>query len=411
MQFDFLTIDDFEVKGKTVFLRVDINSPIDPISHEILDDNRIKATRETIESLIDSKVVIGSHQSRPGKGDFTSLEAHTRLLRKYIRQNVKFVDDVIGPAARREIKELKEGEILVLDNLRMCSEENLEGPPEKLAKTHFVQRLAPLFDLYVNDAFAAAHRSQPSLAGFAEVLPAAAGRLMEKELRALNAVLGQPESPCIYVLGGAKVEDKVPVIENILANRKADKILIGGVLAKVFLKAAGYRLNANDEDEMKGLQPYVERAGVIVEKFRNHIETPVDLAAEDSKGRSEVPLDGLAKAGPALDIGSRTIKKYQEIVKTAKTIVANGPLGVFEKNGYDYGTRAILEEAASGEAYTVLGGGHLAGYANILGIEEKFSHISTAGGAMLSLLAGQSLPAIEALRRAVRRMGRVKNAD
>jgi len=403
MEFDFLRIDDFDLKGKAVFVRVDINSPIDPISKEILDDSRIRATVETLDCLANSRVVIGSHQSRPGMHDFTSLDIHAGALRKYCRREVKFVPDVIGPNAVDEIKRVKVGEILVLDNLRMAAEEVVEAPPEKLVKTHFVQRLAPLFDLYVNDAFAAAHRSQPSLAGLPEVLPAVAGRLMEKELRALNVVLGEPQRPCLYLLGGAKAEDKIPVIEHILERGKADKVLLGGVPGKVFLKASGHRLSADDEREMGGLGDHVKRAEAILSQYRDFIGMPVDVAIEEGGARVEYAFDGMSR-GVALDMGKKTIEKYSAEIQKAATIVANGPLGVFEREGFDLGTRTVLRAIADADAYTVIGGGHLVGLASMMGLQDKFSHVSTAGGAMLSLLAGEKLPAIEALRRAARRL-------
>ncbi|OFX17858.1 phosphoglycerate kinase, partial [archaeon RBG_16_50_20] len=217
MEFDYLTLDDFELRDKRVLVRLDINAPIDPTTNQILDDTRIVAAKPTLDALTRSKVVVLSHQSRPGKDDFTSLQQHATLLQKNCSQRVRFIDDVMGPAAREAIRKLSRGEVLVLDNVRFCAEEALEDKGEKLAKTNLVSRLAPLFNLYVNDAFAAAHRAQTSLVGFPYVLPSAAGKLMEKELAALQQLLQRPERPSTYLLGGAKIEDKVPVIENILA--------------------------------------------------------------------------------------------------------------------------------------------------------------------------------------------------
>ena len=397
MALRFLTIDDFNVDGSTVFLRVDVNSPIDPSSSTILDDSRIKATKETLDSLREAKVVLGSHQSRPGKEDFTTLEEHADILSRYCSQEVIFVEDVMGPTARNMIKQLKRGQILVLDNLRTCSEEVLEASPQKLAKTMFIRRLAPLCDLYVNDAFAAAHRAQASLVGFAYVIPAAAGKLMEKELKALNAVLWETEHPCTYALGGAKVEDKLPVVENILKSGKADTVLVGGLMAKVFLKAMGFELTKGDDEELTGLIEFVQRARAILDKYSERIKVPTDLATLRSKKRVEAPAKNLDYEEPSLDIGIDTCKEYAQIIMKSKTVVANGPMGVFEKEGFDLGTKTILNAIASCKGITVIGGGHLAGLASILGIEEKFTHISTAGGAMLSMLAGENLPAIDAL--------------
>ncbi|MEM2897214.1 MAG: phosphoglycerate kinase [Candidatus Bathyarchaeia archaeon] len=403
MEFTFLRLEDFELSDKTIFLRVDINSPVDPTTLEILDDSRIKAVKETLDFLVESKVVIGSHQSRPGMGDFISLRDHAKILQRHCSQKVKFVDDVIGPQALKMIKELKVGEVLVLENLRICSEEILEDKPEKLIRTHFVKRLSPLFDIYVNDAFAAIHRSQPSLVAFPEVLPSAIGKLMEKELGVFKKVLKGSSRPSIYILGGAKVDDKLPVVENLLENNIADKVLLGGVIAKLFLKVKGCRLSKNDEDELKHLTVYFEKVKKILDNYEEALELPVDLAIEREGKRKDVKLENSRVNGFSFDVGIETIKKYVSIMKKARTIVANGPLGIFEKNGFELGTRTILEEMAKSDAYTVIGGGHLTGMAGIMGISKKISHVSTGGGAMLHLLAGRSLPVLEALAKSAKR--------
>ncbi len=403
-QHEFYTLDDVDTANKRVFLRVDINVPLDPTSQQILDDTRIRAISETLSQLDDAKVVLGSHQSRPGKDDFTSLEPHAEALAKYCNQRVRFVEDVLGPQARQRIASVQPGEILVLDNLRLCSEENIDDKPEKLVKTNLVKRLAPLFDLYIDDAFATAHRSQPSIAGLTEVLPSAAGRLMERELKAVSMLLKQPRRPSIYVLGGAKVEDKVPVIEHILDRDKADKILLGGVPAKLFLKASGRKISAQDEEDCAKLTPFIDHAKKLLAKHHEKIELPTDLAYEEEGRRLDKSSDTTTAKEPALDIGAETVEKYSKMVEGAATVVANGPLGVFERRGFDLGTRRILESMAKNGGYTVIGGGHLVGLAAILGIDEKFSHVSTAGGAILSLLSGQNLPGVDALIRAAARM-------
>lgn len=402
-KFDFQTLDGFETEGKRVFLRVDINVPLDPSTNQILDDMRIRATVPTIGELSDAAVVLGSHQSRPGKDDFTSLEPHADLLSRYCSQDVLFVDDVLGPHARQRIKKLRPGQVLVLDNLRFCAEENIDDKPEKLVKTHMVRQLSPMFDCYVNDAFATAHRSQPSIVGLSEVLPSAAGRLMEKELTAVSTLLAEPKRPCVYVLGGSKVEDKIPVIEYILGRDKADKVLLGGVPAKLFLNARGKMGFGQDMIEIHEHEEFIRRARTIISKYPNRVEVPGDLAYDEGRRRVDHLVDSSPAREPALDIGARTVEKYSKIVEGAATVVANGPLGVFERNGFDLGTKSILESMAKSNAYTVIGGGHLVGLASIHGIEDRFSHVSTAGGAMLSLLAGQSLPGVEALIRAAKR--------
>jgi phosphoglycerate kinase len=400
----FLTLDDVETSNKKIFLRVDINVPLDPSTHQILDDTRIKAVSETLARLEDAKVVLGSHQSRPGKDDFTNLQPHAEALAGCCNQEVIFVEDVLGPHARQRIARVEPGQVLVLDNLRFCAEENVDDKPEKLLKTHFVRQLSPLFELNINDAFATAHRSQPSIVGLTDALPSAAGKLMEKELKAVSALLVEPRRPCVYVLGGSKVEDKIPVIEHILTRDKADKILLGGVPAKLFLKAMGEKISADDERDMEGLQTHLKTAKSLAIKYRDKIEVPVDLAYGDARGkRSDRGIDTPLKES-ALDIGAKTVEKYSRVVEGAATTVANGPLGVFERDGFDLGTKQVLEAMAKSNGYTVIGGGHLVGLASILGIDERFKHVSTAGGAMLSLLSGQSLPGVDALVRAAERM-------
>jgi phosphoglycerate kinase len=399
----FLTLDDVETSNKRIFLRVDINVPMDPSTHLILDDTRIKAVSETLHRLEDAKVVLGSHQSRPGKDDFTNMQPHAEALAGCCNQQVMFVEDVIGPTARQRIAKVEPGQVLVLDNLRFCAEENVDDKPEKLLKTHFVKQLSPLFDLNINDAFATAHRSQPSIVGLTEALPSAAGRLMERELKAVSGLLVEPRRPCVYVLGGAKVEDKIPVIEHILTRDKADKILLGGVPAKLFLKAMDKKISADDEKDLAGLQTHIKNAKSLAIKYKEKIEVPIDLAYGDIRGkRTDRGIDVPLKES-ALDIGAETIEKYSKAVAGAATTVANGPLGVFERDGFDLGTKQVLEAMAKSNSYTVIGGGHLVGLASILGIDEKFKHVSTAGGAMLSLLSGQSLPGVDALVRAADR--------
>jgi phosphoglycerate kinase len=403
MEFDYLTLDDFELRDKRVLLRLDINAPIDPTTNQILDDTRIIAAKPTLDALTRSKVVVLSHQSRPGKDDFTSLQQHATLLQKNCSQHVRFIDDVMGPAARKAIRKLSRGEVLVLDNVRFCAEETLEDKGEKLAKTNLVQRLAPLFNLYVNDAFAAAHRAQTSLVGFPHVLPSAAGRLMEKELAALQQLLQRPERPSTYLLGGAKIEDKVPVIENILSTGKADHVLVGGNVGKIFLKALGQKFNEVEEEELTEVPEQIEKAKKILATYRNRISTPIDFGTLQNGKRLETQIQKLSKAGRTLDIGAETAKKFSELVGESRTVVASGPMGVFEQDGFELGTRTVLEAMASAGAFTVIGGGHLAGYAGIMGIAERFSHVSTAGGAMLTFLAGEELPAITALVQAAKR--------
>lgn len=401
-EFHFLTLDDVKTSGRTVFVRVDMNSPLDPSGKKILDDTRIRMTRETLERLKDAKVVVGSHQGRPGDEDFTSLEAHARLLQKYVSQPVKFVEDVIGPEARNQTKSLRVGEILVLDNLRLCSEENVSAPPDVLEKTIMVQRLAGLLDVYVNDAFATAHRLQASIVGLPRVVQAVAGKLMAKELEALKQAYHDPRRPSVYVLGGAKAEDKLPIIENILGARKADRVLVGGVVANVFLRASGVDFGEAENRKLEKSPALLEKARAILSKYKDKIILPTDLAVVRDGKRLDISLRQVKGEG-VRDIGKETASEYAKVIKGAKTVVSSGPLGVFEEKEFDLGSKTVLEAMAGQDAFTVVGGGHMGSYASMLGLDQRLSHVSTAGGAMLTFLAGEELPGVRALVEAANR--------
>ena len=396
-EFRFFTLGDVKTSGKAVFVRVDMNSPLDPSGKKILDDTRIKMTHDTLERLKDAKVVVGSHQGRPGDEDFTSLEPHSQLLQKYLSQKVKFVDDVIGPEARRQIKNLNVGEILLLDNLRLCSEENILASPEVLGRTIMVRRLAELVDLYVNDAFATAHRLQASIVGLPQVVPAVAGELMAKELNALKQAYYEPRKPSVYIIGGAKAEDKLPIVENILRTGKADKVLVGGIVANIFLRASGIDFGETENRRLEKSPALLDKAKTILSKYKDRVVLPKDLAVLRDGKRVDVPLVKGIAGEPVRDIGKETSNEYAEIVKNSKTAVSSGPLGVFEEKGFDVGSRIVLQAMAEADAFTVVGGGHMGSYASVLGLDKQLSHVSTAGGAMLTFLGGGELPGVKAL--------------
>lgn len=392
-------LDDISPRGKKVLLRVDFNSPINPETGEILDTTRIQAHVPTIRELLesDNAVVLLSHQGRPGEDDFTTLEPHSRVLERLLNTHVEFVEDVIGPEARRRIEALKPGEILVLDNTRFVSEEIIEGLPEKQAKTFFVRRLAPMFDYYVNDAFATAHRSQPSIVGFPVVLPSAAGRLMEREVEALARTFNPEESPKIFVLGGGKVHDSIRIIENLVRNKVADRILTTGLLAELFLVAKGVDLGEQNMRllEEKGILALVPRARKIL-LAGAPIETPIDFVVlkDDGEVRQEpaYSLSGLVR-----DIGTNTVKVYSELMNEAKIIVMRGPAGVIEDKRFRAGTYSLIKAALASKAFVVFGGGHFNVLISELDVNVDNAHLSTGGGALLLFLAGEPLPALEAL--------------
>ena len=404
MVYDFLTLDDVETAGKTVFLRVDINSPVDPVSKRILNDSRIRAAVDTINDLAEARVVLGAHQSRPGKYDFTSLELHARVLRMYLDDRVSFVDDVMGERALGAIDALEPGGVLVLDNLRMVGEENLQGPPGELAATGMVETLSPFFDLAVNDAFAAAHRSQPSLVGFGEVMPMAAGRLMERELGAVNRVLDDPDRPCVFVLGGVKVEDRIPVIRRVLRDGIADRVLVGGLVRDAF-HAARRRESGGSGGSPGVSAALVGEARELLDEYGGMIETPVDVALDVKGERVEIQVGSLTDERNVYDIGLNTLARYCDVIKRAGTVVAEGPMGMFERRLFNVGTKEVLRAMAECGGFTLVGGGHLGGMAAMMDVDWRMGHVSTGGGAMLALLAGGEMPVVEALERARRRFG------
>jgi phosphoglycerate kinase len=395
--FRFQTLDDVSTGGKTIFVRVDVNCPLDPSSKQIIDDTRIRMCKDTLESLKDAKVVVGSHQGRPGDEDFTTLEVHAKLLGRYVSRPVKFVEDTIGPESLRSVRALESGEILVLDNLRLCAEENISGTAELLSNTIMVQRLSKVIDIYVNDAFATAHRAQASIVGLPRVIQAVAGRLMAKELNALKRAYHSPEHPSVYVIGGAKADDKLPIIDNILQSGKADKVLVGGVVANVFLRASGADFGDSENRKLEKSSTVFEKARSILSKYKGKVILPSDLAIQQGGSRVDQPVSkGLAGA-VVKDIGKETCQGYLRIISGSKTVVSSGPLGVFEEKGFDLGSKTVLEAMASQEAFTVVGGGHMGSYATMLGLDRRLSHVSTAGGAMLAFLAGEELPGVKAL--------------
>ncbi|HVP27170.1 MAG TPA: phosphoglycerate kinase [Candidatus Bathyarchaeia archaeon] len=404
----YLTLDDVNVKDKVVLVRVDFNSPVDPESKKVLDDSRIRAHGETtIKELAKkgAKVVVLAHQGRKGDPDFIPLKQHTEILSKALSKPVKYVDDVFGDKAKEAIKKLKSGEILVLENVRTFAGETKEGTPEEQAKTELVKKLAPLADLFVNDAFAAAHRAQASLIGFTAVLPSAAGRIMERELKSLSKVLENPEKPCVFIIGGAKADDSLEISKYVLDNSIADYILTGGVVGQVFLAAKGVNLGKPNMEflEKKELMPFISGIKALLQKYPDKIKTPVDVAVEDGGRRKELTVEKLPTEHSMMDIGAKTVDKYAKLITRAKTIVVSGPMGVYENKEFSFGTKKVLEAIASSKAFSLAGGGHTIAALQEFGVFNKISYVSTAGGALIEFLMGKKLPGVVALEKAAAR--------
>lgn len=384
-------LKDLEVRGKRVIVRVDFNVPME--KGKITDDTRIVKSLPTIQYLVkqSARIILMSHLGRPkNKEAEFSLKPVAERLSKLLKQPVKFVPDCIGKIAQKETESLKNGAVALLENLRFYKEEEKNDP-------EFSKSLAGLADLYVNDAFGAAHRAHASTAGIADFLPAAAGLLLAKEIEYFDRVLEKPERPFTSILGGSKVVDKIKVIENLM--RRVDYLLIGGAMAYTFLKARGHKIGSSKFD-FEGF----EVAKQILEKTKQvkiQFLLPIDhiIAETVTEGaKTEISDLDIPNGWIGVDIGPKTIERYQAVISKSKTVVWNGPVGVFEIKAFSEGTTQIAEAMGRLKgATTVVGGGETAAAVAKLGLEHKLSHVSTGGGASLEYLEGRVLPGIEAL--------------
>lgn len=385
------TLDGVDVAGKRVIVRVDFNVPID--NGVIQDDTRIRAALPTLRRLLDSGagLVLVSHLGRP-KGNVDpalSLEPVARRLEDLLERPVELAGDVVGDDARAKVTDVDPGEVLLLENVRFEAGE--EKNDAVLART-----LASFGDLYVNDAFGTAHRAHSSTAGIADHLPAYAGDLMAAEVTALSGLTEAPERPFVAILGGAKVSDKIGVIENLLS--LVDVVLLGGGMANTFLLAEGKAVGNSLAE-----RDFVETASEILDKARERgvdLLLPLDVVvASDLDGQTvTVEADAIPDGWAAFDIGPRTVELYGARIAGAKTIFWNGPMGVFERSAFAYGTLAIAKAVADSGAFTVIGGGDSVAAIEQSGLAQKISHISTGGGASLEFIEGRTLPGIAVLQ-------------
>ncbi|MGC9131318.1 MAG: phosphoglycerate kinase [Pyrobaculum sp.] len=387
-------------RGKTLIIRIDINSPI--VNGKIVDDFRIRMHAYTLRAASEAgtKAVVLAHQGRPGQDDFTSLDLHKPYIEKYLEKPIKFVDDVIGPEARRQIRELREGEILLLENVRVLAEEVIEKVPEAQADTFLVQKLAPLADYFVFDGFAVAHRSQPSVVGFPMVLPSCAGPVFERELRALGAVFEKKGRGVVLMAGGAKIPDTLKAVEQLLKNSFVEKVAVGGLVGFVFAVAKHGVLNTALKQvvEQGGYLPYIDKAKQLLAKYGGQIHTPVDFAVNQN-GRMDVDVYSLAQS--PLDIGRLTILAFKELVDQSELVIFSGPMGYIEDEKFAVGTMELLKAAARRKL--ILGGGHTIMAAEKAGVLDKAFHVSTGGRAFIQTIGGEEMPAVKALLTSARK--------
>ena len=389
------TVKDIDVNGKKVLVRCDFNVPLDSETGKITDNRRIRAALPTIQYLLDhnAKVILCSHLGRP-KGEFNqkySLKPVAEELSRLVNRDVKLAKDVIGESAKELTSNMKEGDIVLLENVRFHKEEEQNDP-------EYSKALASMAEIYVNDAFGTAHRAHSSTTGVADYLPAVSGFLIEKELEFLGGALENPKHPFVAILGGAKVSDKIGVIENLLD--KVDTLIIGGGMAYTFYKAQGHHIGTSicEEDKLDLARSILEKAkqkGVeLLLPVDNHVSSEYSNDGEEKIVNSTEIPDGFM----GLDIGPKTIEKFEAAVKDAKTVVWNGPLGVCEFDKFATGTKAVATMLSKIDATTIIGGGDSAAAIEKLGLADKMTHISTGGGASLEFLEGKTLPGIDCLQ-------------
>ena len=398
----FRTIDDLE-PGRRLLVRIDVNAAVE--DGLVQDDRRFARTAETIQELLadDHAIALLAHQGRPGRETFVSLEAHADLLADHLDRSVAFVADTDGDEALAAIDDLEAGDVLLLENVRMCDDELPEEAPDVKAETDLVQTLAPAFDAYVGDAYSAAHRSHASIVGFPRVMDAYAGRVMEQEYTAITAVREREfDGPVTMILGGTKAEDTIPILERL--DDTVDRFCLGGVVGELFLRADGHDVGYDVADtslfdhQWEAHQADVTR---ILEAYRDRLSLPTDLAYEAGDGeRAETALEGVSKERPFLDVGSETARRFAELASDSAAVFVKGGLGVFEDDRFADGTVTVLATIADADCFSVVGGGDTARAVELYDLEEAdFSQVSIAGGAYVCALTGDPLVGVEVLER------------
>ncbi|RKD93502.1 phosphoglycerate kinase [Halopiger aswanensis] len=398
----FKTLDDLEA-GQQLLVRIDINAPVE--DGVVQDNRRFARHAETLAELLedDHAIAVLAHQGRPGRDTFVSLEQHADILADHLDRDVDFVADTFGDDALAAIDDLESGDVLVLENARMCDEELPEEDPEVKAETDFVQTLAPEFDAYVNDAYSAAHRSHASLVGFPLVMDAYAGRVMEAEYTANSAIQEREfDGPVTMVLGGTKAEDLIPVIERV--DDTVDRFCLGGIVGELFLRADGYDLGYDVEGteffdhQWADHRETIER---VLEEYGDRLHLASDLAYEDDDGeRAEEAVADIEKETSYLDVGSDTADEYADLVRESDAVFVKGALGVFEDERFADGTVDVLSAIAETDCFSVIGGGDTSRSIELYGLEEDdFGHVSVAGGAYVRALTGEGLVGVDVLQR------------
>ena len=405
-----LTLEDVDLEGRTVLYRVDVNSPLEPSSGRLLDDGRLRGVVPTLQALELSKVVILGHQSRPGKSDFTSMSKHCERLSNILGRPIKFVPDVSGDKAIEEIEKMSDGEIIFLDNVRGNKEEyGVKYSSNKDTEdTEIVARLSAVSDVFVTDAFAAAHRRSPTLTGFTNSIPCIAGILMEKEMRSLRTALKDPPSPYLAILGGAKCDDSVRVALNLISKGEVDRIAFVGVTGNLMLWIDGNDIGERNRDFIRNtlgddFEIAWEMAERILSEHPEKAFLPLDVAVESDSRRIPLSINDLPTEDPIYDVGLETLRALKPLVEDAGCILWNGPASYFELPEFAFGTIEILNMCTETDAMTIIGGGHTSALVNSRGVANLVSHNSTGGGSTMSFLSGEPMPVIASLKDSYRK--------
>ncbi|PIN85585.1 MAG: phosphoglycerate kinase [Candidatus Diapherotrites archaeon CG11_big_fil_rev_8_21_14_0_20_37_9] len=396
----YKSVFDYDLKGKTVFVRLDLNSSV--VEGRVVISSRLREHSKTIYALSEegAKVVVLSHQGRAGEDGFISLKRHADHIRKFIDKQVQFVaweKDYVSA-----IKEMKDGEVVVLDNTRFQKEEEEKKTPEEHANDSFIKKLGPLGDLFVQDALSVCHRGHASVVGFKKYMPCVVGPTLQRELDALGNLENTENGERVVVLGGAKLKDSVKLLKGILDSGMCNKACIGGLFGELLLKANGTDFGNKEKFfEEQGFSELLGDAKEIIEKNKEKIILPIDLAAEQGGKRVEIPIKDLPSDLSPMDIGKDTTEEFKTIIRTAKVVVFNGPMGVYEKKSFAIGTKKVLEAIAFHRCYSIIGGGDTERALTSFGlVPADFSHVSLAGKALLQFLSGKPLPGLEVLEKA-----------
>jgi len=403
MELPFKTLDSANVENKKVIIRLDLDMPYNPSAGKIEESDRFPKAAETVKELTENNaaLVLIGHQGRKGQEDFVNLSQHAEILSKLVGKKIEFIEDIVGPKAVERVKSLKPGEIIMLDNVRFLEDETIEGTPEDRSSSTIVKTLAPLFDIFIYDAFCVSHRAQASLVGFNAVLPSYAGRQIEQEVKFFYEHLTN-QKDIVLLLGGAKIEDNFKVLEHMLEKdeNSVGAVLTTGLMANVFLSAKGIDIGKPTRDflEKKKVLSLIPRAKALLLEYPDKMKIPEDIAIEENNKRSDYDVDDFPLEKMILDIGQKTIDSYCKIIQNAKAVIVKGPAGKYEQKEFAKGTQFLLNALRDSEAFSLIGGGHTIAAMKYLNFKKSdFSHVSLGGGALITFLSGGIMAGIDAL--------------